>query len=312
MKVSIGRQSHPSTIAIELQYDATKKRWLGIKRFDRTAGQPFVIRLLHGGEVTVYPSMLDEDERQSLWKELTANSHYFRQYKVQGSNEPRAHFLLHKQATEQWEDKQPGYRYGVTTMKSKPLNAEQFPALNCIARWLKKICRVPDWNIGINPVYYRDGNDHIGFHADNDQGEEKIMSVLVQSPPKDRKVEIWPKESKTKKRGKNGKRSISHGDKRIQLFLRAGDGYDMNGEMQKHYVHGVPKDKSQVGTEQMNRSVIVFRHGREKQYLKDSGTLANLEPRDCTVSANFGRSIDGLEEGSLYSRQQLLDMKAHR
>jgi alkylated DNA repair dioxygenase AlkB len=78
------------------------------------------------------------------------------------------------------------------------------------------------WNIGVNPVLYRDGRDHMGFHADNDQGEELILSVLVSSPENaTRRVrvrEIRPK----------GK-SAQKGDEELELFLDAGDAYSMDG-----------------------------------------------------------------------------------
>jgi hypothetical protein len=87
--------------------------------------------------------------------------------------------------------------------------------------------------------------------------------------------------------------------------------YIFKGEMQKHYVHGVPKDVYQTGDVCMRRISVVFRYGMEQLFLVDRGMLTNLNPRDVTVSHVIGSQIDNLEEGKLYSRQQLKMMGAH-
>jgi hypothetical protein len=150
--------------------------------------------------------------------ELVDNADLFRQYKIQGCNEPRAHFLLHQDATEKFDDLQHGYKYGGITMKARPLS--MLPRLQSLACSLERLCNVPYWNIGVNPVYYRDGNDYMGFHADDDQDEKCIMTILTSSPLSPRKILI-----------RQGKRKVGleTGDVEVELYLSAGDGYCMDG-----------------------------------------------------------------------------------
>jgi hypothetical protein len=79
------------------------------------------------------------------------------------------------------------------------------------------------WNIGVNPVLYRNGRDKMGYHADNDQGEELIMTVLVSSPANaTRHVSIRPRHFQ--------KHGWKDGDEDIELLLGAGDAYSMDGK----------------------------------------------------------------------------------
>jgi hypothetical protein len=82
--------------------------------------------------------------------------------------------------------------------------------------------------------------------------------------------------------------------------------------MQKHYHHSVPKDTTQVGLVRNRRIALVFRSGREEYYFGgDTGRqLESLHSRDCSLGYCIGR-VPGLEEGSVYSRNSLIDMKAH-
>ena len=74
----------------------------------------------------------------------------------------------------------------------------------------------------MNPVLYRDGRDKMGYHADDDQGEEIILTVLVSSPVgARRKVSIRPI---------HWKEGDRHKDEELQLMLGAGDAYSMDGE----------------------------------------------------------------------------------
>jgi hypothetical protein len=81
--------------------------------------------------------------------------------------------------------------------------------------------------------------------------------------------------------------------------------------MQKHYEHGVPKDNKQVGELRMRRIVLVFRHGTEQYYDRDTGRpLETLTPRDVSPKYSIGR-VPGLEEGMVYSRNVLLEKGGH-
>lgn len=171
----------------------------------------------HGGRLRVYLSLLDKNIQEGVSTELR-ESGCFRSYKIQAGNEPRAHFLIHEDATEDFDNEaQPGYSYARTSMKGHSLS--RFPMVKELAGHMRQVCGIDSWNIGMNPVLYRDGNDHMGFHSDNDQGEETILSVLVESPPRPRRLIIKPK-----------KKHPEHGDHKIVLFLYSGDGYDMDGK----------------------------------------------------------------------------------
>jgi hypothetical protein len=80
----------------------------------------------------------------------------------------------------------------------------------------------------------------------------------------------------------------------------------MDGEMQKHYVHGVPPKK----TKSEKRVAIVFRHGKLVFFKKDSGRpLANVNPREVMMQV-FGH-VSGIEEGISYPRSRLQNVGAH-
>lgn len=189
------------------------------------------------GQLCIYANILPSDCQKAVTEELMQCSH-FRQYTIQGSPEPRTHFLLHDDATEDFDgDSQPGYGYGnCVRMKSRPLDT--MPHVQMLSTAMEKMCRQLDdncstadnnavassyWNIGVNPILYRDGRDRIGYHADDDQGEELILSVLVSSP-----VGAARKVSIRRMHSKNG----GHKDKdeEYQLFLGAGDAYSMDGK----------------------------------------------------------------------------------
>ena len=96
---------------------------------------------------------------------------------------------------------------------------------------------------------------------------------------------------------------------KIVLFLQQGDGYAMNGKMQKYYTHGVPEayemSKACDGTAtaskelEQHRISIVFPYGKQKAYMKDSGKpCCNLNTAAvyCNKQPWFG-SLRGLYEG---------------
>lgn len=179
---------------------------------------------------------------QRLQVELCGSPTNFRQYQIQAGDEPRVHFLAHADATPNFMERQPSYKYAGIYMKSKPL--KQFPLLNKLCNDLAPRCGVKKWKIGANPVLYRNGNDSMGNHAgkrlccvwkfclhvaltsspttDNDQEESKIMAVVVSSPDERqrRTVRIEPERN----------RILRRGDERYDILLGARDGYLMDGE----------------------------------------------------------------------------------
>jgi hypothetical protein len=145
---------------------------------------------------------------------------------------------------------------------------------------------------------------------DNDQRERLILAVVVDAPERNiRKVEILSN-CKTEK---------------IVLFLRRGDGYAMNGIMQKYYTHGVPeayevshacdhgRTMATATKESERRISVVFRYGKEIRYDTDSGKPChNLDPVFlCRDKRPWFGSLRGLYEGWVYSRSDIWHMGAH-
>lgn len=222
-------------------YDAVSKKfgpWTDIFTIRKTSAQeesfayPFPN---HKGELCIYANLLSGKRQQAISKELMTCD-LFRQYPIQGGNEPRTHFLLHEKATDDFDGttEQPGYRYGNTRMKARPL--KKLPKIEKLSRQMESVCirkgaggnnsgtTTNFWNIGVNPVLYRDGVDSMGFHADDDQGEELILTVLVRSPSDvTRRVVIRPMSRKIEDKWKGG-------DEEYVLLLTAGDAYSMDGK----------------------------------------------------------------------------------
>ncbi|CAJ1953968.1 unnamed protein product [Cylindrotheca closterium] len=257
-------------------------------------------KLRRGGTCRVVPNMIPPEILARIEQEVL-NSGLFRQYSLQGQDEPRVHCLLHGKATDNFEAMQPVYGYAHLWMKARPLS--KLPHLQGLAKDLAAIFGVDSWNIGVNPVLYRGSNDSMGEHADDDQGEKLILCLIVSSPKGARRVRIT-----TKTKGEDAEDD----DERIDLMLAAGDAYVMDGEMQKYYFHSVPKSKETVGAEESFRLSIVFRTGNDVYQLQDSGRpCENLAPK-IRPAQIFGNKINGLDEGTLYSRAELFNMGAHR
>ena len=282
----------------------------------------------HGGYLRLYPSVLSKEQQTAVTEELL-QCPYFRQYTIQNNPEPRAHFLLHKDATEDFDGQaQPGYRYGSIRMKARPLPL--LPQVQRLSSVVERLVvggrprrrlrrrRRSFWNVGVNPVLYRDGRDRIGFHADDDQAEEQILTALVSSPAgTTRRVCIRPKSGNSTTAP--GNHQVG-GDEQFELFLDAGDAYLMDGEMQQHYVHSVPSDKKSVddgssdgekGISQQKRIAIVFRRGLQLEQANDSGKpSASLQPR-VQIPYIFGGMKSTIQEGSTYSRIEINNLHAH-
>jgi hypothetical protein len=131
------------------------------------------IKLHLGGAIRVHLDMINLFDQIGVEEELMEHPELFREYPIQGGREPRANLFFHEKATD-GETMQPGYKYRSTRMKA--ISYKGFPSLEFVSKQTAKHCSVPYWNIGVNAVCYRDGNDSIGYHGDNDQGEDKILS----------------------------------------------------------------------------------------------------------------------------------------
>ena len=114
----------------------------------------------------------------------------------------------------------PGYRYHGIKMQALPLSSE--PAFEALSTELAAAYEFPnqEWNIGCDAIVYRNGNDNIGWHSDDTQGESKVMCIVPESPDISRPVYVRPKRTATK--------ILTDGDEEIQLFVRQGDGCKWN------------------------------------------------------------------------------------
>lgn len=121
--------------------------------------------------------------------------------------------------------------------------------------------------------------------------------------------------------GKRHKDGVhQEGDEFIELQLRPGDAYEMNGQMQESYSHCVPKvcrdNSNNQGVTDANaesecyrRISVVLRTGQQTSFKRDSGeACVDLSPRG-RITYQFGH-ITELEEGCLYTRRELKKMKA--
>jgi len=209
-------------------------------------------------------------------------------------------------------------------MKALPIGL--VPEIESYACELARYYRLPQnqWDIGVDLIVYKDGEDSIGWHADNTQGESVVLCVVVDSPGAPRPVHIRPN-----KRTK----LLADGDEEVQLYVREGDAYDMDGKMQAGYEHSLPKKEGNKS----HRLVLIFRHGDEASVANDSGVpITEMAERrklclqmpapdaknDNLISVlsqlrfklpcvAFGHP-QGVLEGSLHSRLQLYSIYAHR
>jgi 2OG-Fe(II) oxygenase superfamily len=205
----------------------------------------------------------------------------------------------HQKATNDTSAPQPGYAYARTKMKAKPLS--MVPKLEAFEQKIAENCGIPYFNIGVHPVLYRSDRDSMGDHADDDQGEEIIFCGVVECRiPRRVKINVMERLAPPK-----------HGDEIVEIILKTGDCYEMNGEMQKSYSHAVPKvtlkhSTAEVDRKKLRRICVVLRNGIEKHLEKDNGHLVQdfLTPSK-PVKYTFG-SIPG--ELSNSSRMNVVSM----
>ncbi|KAL7578972.1 hypothetical protein ACA910_019019 [Epithemia clementina (nom. ined.)] len=276
----------------------------------------FNVSLARGGSLRVWANLLDKQRLLPIQEEMRSHVR-FRQYRIQNVDEPRLHSMYHSKAsckvaedgTDPMQDENletPGYRYANITMKSRPLS--DLPEITRLADELLSVCQVSEWGIGVNLICYRDGQDKMGLHADDDQGEEKIMAVMIASPLVARRVLIQTAETKGKASNADDGEIV---EEQIELFLRPGDAYEMDGVMQQKYVHGVPQDTVQVG-DGNQRLAIILRAGQTRWFKKDSGCpVPNLNPRPQKDPPYVFGPVAGIEYGKNYSRSELLSLRGH-
>ena len=187
--------------------------------------EPCEVHLKRGGMIRYFPKIVSEERRATLAQKCRDFQEY-RQYKFGPgglANEPRVHVLLSAKAAAPMSgdnastiEAAPGYRYHGIKMQAQPLSSE--PVFEALSTELAAVYEFPnhEWNIGCDAIVYRNGNDNIGWHSDDTQGESKVMCIVPESPGISRPVHIRPK--------RNAKKILTDGDEEIQLFVRQGDG----------------------------------------------------------------------------------------
>ena len=131
------------------------------------------IHLSRGGKLVFRPNVLSVDEQSSL-NAAMQNCKLFRQYSFgETYTEPRSHVLLSSKirSDEKYgsnSSSQPGYVYHGICMKAYPL--DQVPEVERLANRLAKLHGINEWNTGVDMIAYKDGEDRMGWHADDTQG----------------------------------------------------------------------------------------------------------------------------------------------
>ena len=177
------------------------------------------------------------------------------------------------------------------------------------------------WQIGVDMIVYRDGQDSCGWHADDTQRESLVTCVVVESGTT-RPVFLRPKVRAVVK--------LKDGDEEVEIFAGPGDCYCFDGATHNNYEHAVPK-----GSNQDRRMVLILRNG-PRRYLQDNGrpagTALRAEPCFATQSViwsvvpgsgdvmvrpssarsrvNFGQ-LEGLYEGNQYVREGMVRAGFH-
>ncbi len=136
-----------------------------------------------------------------------------------------------------WAGDRP-YTYSGDTLTPRPFPPEVRPLLDSVNETLASIApSAPPFN-HVLANYYRDGNDSMGLHSDDEKelGEDPWIASL--SFGAERCFQIVPKR-KYRRKGQPA-------DK-LNLSLPSGSLLLMEPPMQKYYVHGLQKTKRPVG-----------------------------------------------------------------
>ena len=253
--------------------------------------------MIGGSRLQVIPRYLPGAKCDELLQNILACNN-LRQYHMGHKVEPRLHLLLHEDASPMDSPTGVGYVYHGVRMKAQPFSTIE--GIEQIAKQLAKEFGVVKWTIGIEVIVYASGEDSIGWHADDSQGETDIVCMTLQTANDPRQVHI---------------KAVGKGPVGSAFRLKLGKGsiYYMNGEMQKHYHHMVPKiHRSRSISADDRRVVLVFRSGNTV-ITSDSGIPASLDSRMSMAGQPliFGK-IDSVDEGNSYHPNDLEKLNAHR
>lgn len=129
-----------------------------------------------------------------------------------------------------------GYRYSGQTLPPRPFTA----ALDALRLRVRDRVGAAFNHVLLNR--YRDGNDSMGLHADDEPelGSDPVVAILSLGVA--RRLVVRPR-----RRGRDGPRAFELGHGSLLV---------MGGTCQRHYVHGVPRQPHVTG----ERISLTFRH----------------------------------------------------
>ncbi|GMH73414.1 hypothetical protein TL16_g13072 [Triparma laevis f. inornata] len=211
------------------------------------------IKLRRGSVLKFFPGIISPSDLPPLQKAMEKCQLYRQYERKKGIKEPRVHVLLSSTARMQ---PNMGYRYHSIKMIPEPLDL--VPGFEVLSEKYAKLMSLPNdtWNIGVDLIVYRDGNDSMGFHSDDNQGETSVLAVVVECEDS-RPVHIKPHDKIAKQEG----------DEQVQLFVRQGDAYELDAGCQAGYEHSLPKKEKS----HKRRMVAIFKQGDQRFLAKDSG-----------------------------------------
>ena len=197
-----------------------------------------------GGTLHFYPGFLCEQTCKKIVKELGMDidgdkkqSKFLRQYRMRNTEEPRLHGLISCDERvdavklesdddigehQQQQNSAPAssvYKYHHVCMKPRA-HISEFPCLFKVNRRAAKVAGIKTWKIGCDAILYRNGNDNIGYHADDTQGESAIFCIVLESEEV-RHLHVKPKGTTQDRK---------QGDVEVKVLAKDGDAYQMDGE----------------------------------------------------------------------------------
>jgi len=249
----------------------------------------------------MYLNKIGDQECKVLQGEVEGCKHLKIYKGIRNFKEPRVHALASNNGG--------SYRYNNTQMKSFALS--EVPNVKELARRLAGEHQIDDWNIGVDLLVYRSRDDSIGWHGDDTQDESIILCLVVHGGEQTRTLCIQPNSTP------------SEGYEQLELFASTGDMYQMDASMQRHYVHSVLKQTRQDSDlnsslhgpsddDSRRRIALIFRHGMFVDCDIEMGyPMESLEAPISRIGYIFG-NINGLYLETLYSREELLELKLHQ
>jgi len=206
--------------------DTEPRRWCELN-----IDESIEIPLRRGGRLRVFPNFVADSRRGRVSHSMDQCTLY-RQYwgqENESSVEARVQVLLssktklahNSSSSSNSKHGKPGYVYDGVTMMAQPL--AQVPEVESLGRDLAELYRLPgkEWNIGANLVCYRNGDDHMAWNSNCEQGEVLILCIIAESKNCTRPILIRPK----------GHYPLQDGDEEIIVFVGQGDAYEMDGKL---------------------------------------------------------------------------------